>query len=128
MTSSRKRAEQERRRLSETVCACVHTLCSCSCLGPGSGSGHDRDGDREREGSTPGCDRTNGQADVLSGNLLPLWQSCNVTPAVRYGEGTRERTEVSVELARVKLRGVYAVVAGITLLVGVQVYQAVVLT
>jgi len=34
---------------------------------------------------------------------------------------------VSVELARIRLRGFYAVVAGIILLVGVQVYQAAVL-
>jgi len=34
---------------------------------------------------------------------------------------------VSVELARVRLRGIYAVVAGMLLLVGVQIYQAVVL-
>lgn len=34
---------------------------------------------------------------------------------------------MSVELARVKLRGIYAAVAGVILLVGVQIYQAVVL-
>jgi hypothetical protein len=66
----------------------------------------------------------NTEADVFRANLLPFSKKLCWLGHSAKAQG---RKRVSVELARIRLRGIYAAVAGFVLLVGVQVYQAAVL-